>query len=65
MATSRAHSTLVMDVQVLVTHHDRVTSMAREKGHPPRLIRGWEAYGITAQVVQIPLMSDISRQEIL
>jgi hypothetical protein len=54
-----------MDVQVLVTHHDRVTSMAREKGHPPRLIRGWEAYGITAQVVQIPLMSDISRQEIL
>jgi hypothetical protein len=29
-----------MDVQVLVTHPDRVTSMAREMGHPPRLIRG-------------------------
>jgi hypothetical protein len=29
-----------MDVQVLVTHTHRVTVMAREMGHPPRIIRG-------------------------
>jgi hypothetical protein len=29
-----------MDVQVLVTHADRVTLMEREMGHPPRIIRG-------------------------
>jgi hypothetical protein len=29
-----------MDVQVLVTHADRVTIMEREMGHPPRIIRG-------------------------
>jgi hypothetical protein len=29
-----------MDVQVLITHADRVTIMEREMGHPPRLIRG-------------------------
>ncbi len=40
MATGRAHPSLVMDVQVLVTHPDRVTSMEREMGHPPRIIRG-------------------------
>jgi hypothetical protein len=40
MATGRAHPSLVMDVQVLVTHADRVAAMEREMGHPPRLIRG-------------------------
>jgi hypothetical protein len=30
----------VTDVQVLVTHAGRVTIMAREMGHPPRIIRG-------------------------
>jgi hypothetical protein len=30
----------VLDVQVLVTHPDRVTIMEREMGHPPRIIRG-------------------------
>jgi hypothetical protein len=29
-----------MDVQVLVTHADHVATMAREMGHPPRIIRG-------------------------
>jgi hypothetical protein len=29
-----------MDVQVLVTHPDRVTVIEREMGHPPRMIRG-------------------------
>jgi hypothetical protein len=29
-----------MDVQVLVTHANRVTIMEREMGHPPRIIRG-------------------------
>jgi hypothetical protein len=29
-----------MDVQMLVTHADRVTIMEREMGHPPRIIRG-------------------------
>jgi hypothetical protein len=28
-----------MDVQVLVTHADRVATMEREMGHPPRIIR--------------------------
>ena len=36
----RAHPSLVMDVQVLLTHADHVAIMAREMGHPPRLIRG-------------------------
>jgi hypothetical protein len=40
MATGRWHPSLVMDVQVLVTHADRVTLMEREMGHPPRIIRG-------------------------
>jgi hypothetical protein len=29
-----------MDVQVLVSHADRVTIMEREMGHPPRIVRG-------------------------
>jgi hypothetical protein len=37
---SRAHPSLVMDVQMLVTHANRVTIMEREMGHPPRMIRG-------------------------
>jgi hypothetical protein len=40
MATGRSQPSLVMDVQVLVTHADRVTTMEREMGHPPRMIRG-------------------------
>jgi hypothetical protein len=37
---SRAHPSLVIDVQMLVTHANSVTSMEREMGHPPRMIRG-------------------------
>ena len=40
MATGRAHPSLVMDVQVLVTQAASVAVMEREMGHPPRLIRG-------------------------
>ena len=40
MAAGRAHPSLVMDVQVLVTHAASVASMEREMGHPPRVIRG-------------------------
>jgi hypothetical protein len=40
MSSGRWHPGLVRDVQVLVTHADRVTLMAREMGHPPRIIRG-------------------------
>jgi hypothetical protein len=40
MATGRSQPSLVMDVQVLVTHADSVTTMEREMGHPPRMIRG-------------------------
>jgi hypothetical protein len=40
MTTGRAHPSLVMDVQVLVTHAASVASMEREMGHPPRIIRG-------------------------
>jgi hypothetical protein len=75
MSPGRWQPSIVMDVQVLVTHADSVTIMEREMGHPPRIIRGpdlcylfqardeerlpglvdrWEAYGIAAQVVQIP-----------
>jgi hypothetical protein len=39
MATGRSHPSLVMDVQVLVTHAASVATMEREMGHPPRLIR--------------------------
>jgi hypothetical protein len=37
---SRAHPSLVMDVQVLVTQADHVATMEGEMGHPPRIIRG-------------------------
>jgi hypothetical protein len=40
MSPGRWPPRLVMDVQVLVTHAHRVTIMAREMGHPPRIIRG-------------------------
>ena len=36
----RSQPSLVMDVQVLVTHADPVATMEREMGHPPRIIRG-------------------------
>jgi hypothetical protein len=39
MATGRAQPSIVIDVQVLVTHAASVTTMEREMGHPPRLIR--------------------------
>jgi hypothetical protein len=39
MATGRSHPSLVIDIQVLVTHAASVATMAREMGHPPRLIR--------------------------
>ena len=37
---SRSQPSIVMDVQVLVTHADHVAAMEREMGHPPRIIRG-------------------------
>jgi hypothetical protein len=40
MSPGRWLPSLVMDVQVLITHASRVTIMAREIGHPPRIIRG-------------------------
>jgi hypothetical protein len=40
MTTGRSHPSIVMDVQVLVTHAHSVTLMEREMGHPPRIIRG-------------------------
>jgi hypothetical protein len=39
MATGRSHPSIVIDVQVLVTHAASVAMMEREMGHPPRLIR--------------------------
>jgi hypothetical protein len=39
MATGRSQPSIVINVQVLVTHADRVATMAREMGNPPRLIR--------------------------
>jgi hypothetical protein len=38
MATGRSHPSIVMDVQVLVTHAASVATMERERGDPPRLI---------------------------
>lgn len=40
MSPGRWHPSLVMDVQVLVTHANSVPIMEREMGHPPRIIRG-------------------------
>jgi hypothetical protein len=40
MSPGRWPPSLVMDVQVLVTHASRVTILEREMGHPPRIIRG-------------------------
>jgi hypothetical protein len=40
MSPGRSHPSIVMDVQVLVTHANSVTIMEREMGHPPRIIRG-------------------------
>jgi hypothetical protein len=39
MATGRSQLSIVIDVQVLVTHAASVAIMEREMGHPPRLIR--------------------------
>ena len=39
MRPRRAYPSLVMDLQVLVTHAASVTTMERETGHPPRIIR--------------------------
>ena len=39
MATGRSQPSIVIDVQVLVTHADSVATMEREMGNPPRLIR--------------------------
>jgi hypothetical protein len=36
----RAHRSIVMDVQVLMTHAASVAVMEGEMGNPPRLIRG-------------------------
>ena len=38
MSPGRWPPSLVMDVQVLVTHASHVTIMEREMGHPPRII---------------------------
>jgi hypothetical protein len=38
MAIGRSQPSLVMDVQVLVTHASSVATMEREMGNPPRLI---------------------------
>jgi hypothetical protein len=40
MNPGRWQPSIVLDVQVLVTHANRVTIMEREMGHPPRIIRG-------------------------
>jgi hypothetical protein len=40
MSPRRWPPSLVMDVQVLVTHASGVTIMERGMGHPPRIIRG-------------------------
>jgi hypothetical protein len=39
MNPGRSHPSIVIDVQVLVTHTDSVATMEREMGNPPRLIR--------------------------
>jgi hypothetical protein len=40
MSPGRWHPSIVLDVQVLVTHAASVATMEREMGHPPRIIRG-------------------------
>ena len=40
MAIGRSHPSIVMDVQVLVTPAASVAVLERERGHPPRIIRG-------------------------
>jgi hypothetical protein len=40
MSPGRSHPSLVMDVQVVVTHAASIAIMEREMGHPPRIIRG-------------------------
>jgi len=39
MYTGRSYPSIVIYVEMLVTHADRVTIMEREMGHPPRIIR--------------------------
>jgi hypothetical protein len=39
MYTGRSQPSIVIDVQVLVTHADSVATMEQEMGNPPRLIR--------------------------
>jgi hypothetical protein len=39
MRMGRSHPSIVIDVQVLVTHAASVATMEREMGHPPRISR--------------------------
>jgi hypothetical protein len=39
MSPGRAHPSIIIDVQVLVSHAASVATMEREMGHPPRIIR--------------------------
>lgn len=39
MAIGRSQPSIVIDVQVLVTHAVNVATMEREMGNPPRIIR--------------------------
>jgi hypothetical protein len=40
MSPGRAYPSIILDVQVLVSHASSVTIMEGEMGHPPRIIRG-------------------------
>ena len=44
MYTRRSQLSIVIDVQVLVSHAVGVATMEREMGHPPRLIRAPDVY---------------------
>jgi hypothetical protein len=43
MSTGRSQPSIVVDVQVLVTHADSVATMEQGMGSPPRLIRAPDA----------------------
>jgi hypothetical protein len=43
MRVGQWQPSLVIDVQVLVTHAASVAIMERETGHPPRIIRAQDA----------------------
>jgi hypothetical protein len=63
MPMGRGQPSIVIDMQVLVTHADSVAIMEREMGHPPRIIRAPDACYLFQARDQERLSGLVDREE--